>query len=262
MTFQSYLNFLGTGTSTGVPQIGCQCPVCTSHNPKNKRLRSSVTLKVGDYVLLIDSSMDLRQQALKYHLTQVDAVLYTHGHVDHVGGFDDLRAFCWGKPDGLPLYGSNETLKILERMYPWAFAENVYPGYVRPITHTISRNFVLGPIVVTSVPVIHGNVETHGFVFDVNGYRIAYVPDVKTVPAGSMSLLENVDVMIMDGLRYHEHTTHMHVDDAVALIESVGAKKAYLTHLSHHIDYHELKGRLPKHIEPAYDGLKIPIRQF
>ncbi|BCX48933.1 MBL fold metallo-hydrolase [Haloferula helveola] len=255
-----HLTFLGTGTSVGVPVIGCDCPVCTSEDPRDRRTRSSVHLQAGDIEILVDSGPDLREQALREGLKRIDAVLYTHAHVDHVAGFDELRAFCWGRDTPLPMHGSGQTLEILRRMYVWAFSpENVYRGYVKPDPIEFDGTLRYGDLQITPLPVVHGSIETHGFLFDHPGHPpIAYIPDVKEIPAPTRVLLRNIDILIVDALRPSPHPTHMSVAEALAEIESIGASRAWLTHLGHENGHAALEAILPPNIRVAYDGLRIP----
>ncbi len=254
--------FLGTGTSTGVPVIGCQCPVCTSENPRNKRLRSSILVHSGTTALLVDSCPDLRAQALRHHLTAIDAVLYTHEHLDHTAGFDEMRAFCWAREGRLPLYAGTDCLAHLRRMFGWAFAEeNTYQGYIRPEAQDHGgKPFTVGDIRVIPVPVLHATVETHGYVFEAPGSaRFGYVPDIKELPESSRPLLAGIDVLAMDALRPGSHRSHLTVEENVALMHSLGVKRGYVTHCGHHLDYDALCRDLPQGIEPAYDGLEIEL---
>ncbi len=263
MTSVMNILFLGTGTSTGVPQIGCSCPVCASPDPRNKRLRSSVCVEAAGLRLLLDSSPDLRQQALRENISSIDAVLYTHCHVDHVGGFDDLRAFCWRRKTGLPMYASAEAMAGLRKMYDWAFTppKTTASGYVRPEPHEVEEPFTIGALTITPVPVTHAWVHTNAYKIEHQGVSMVYMPDVKSIPPDSVELIKGVDLLIIDGLRYTEHPTHMTLEEALAAIEAVQPKRAILTHLSHQMDYEQLCSRLPSHVQPAYDGLKISLPQ-
>ncbi len=254
--------FLGTGTSTGVPVIGCQCPVCRSDNPRNRRLRSSILVRTQTTTLLVDSCPDLRQQALRHHLTAIDAVLYTHEHLDHTAGFDEMRAFCWAREGRLPLYAGGGCLAHLKRMFGWAFSEeNTYQGYIRPEAHEHGgKPFVVGDIRVTPVPVLHATVETHGYVFEAaGGSRFGYVPDIKELPDASRPLLQGLDVLAMDALRPGEHRTHLTVAENVALMRALDVKRGYVTHCGHLLDYDALCAGLPAFMSPAFDGLEIEL---
>lgn len=253
------IEFLGTGTSTGVPVIGCSCAVCTSKDPGNNRLRSSVLIRCGDIELLVDTSTDLRQQVFRSGLTAIDAVLYTHIHLDHVAGFDELRAFCWGRQEPLPLYAGPETMAGLKQMFGWAFT-NSYIGYVRPDPHIVEAPFQVGELWVTPVPVMHGQVEALGYVFESpDGARLGYIPDVKEVPEASLALLEGLDMLVVDGLRKREHETHFSLDEAFALFDRVSPAQSYLTHLSHEIDYSSVRRELPDKVDLACDGLVLSV---
>ena len=253
--------FLGSGTSTGVPQIGCTCEVCTSRDSRNKRLRSSILLRTEKTTLLVDTSPDLRQQALRHSISAIDAVLYTHEHLDHTAGFDDLRAFCWRREDRLPLYAGEQCLAKLCSMYPWAFdAANNYRGYVRPAPHNhAGAPFTIGDVRVEPVPVQHAVVETYGYVFRSNGKSFAYIPDIKELPPASRPLLRGLDALAMDGLRYKDHRTHLTIDENVALMHELAPTRGYITHSGHDIDYTTLAAQLPSFICPAYDGLEIEL---
>ncbi len=253
--------FLGSGTSTGVPVIGCECHVCRSENPRNARLRSSILVRTDSTPLLIDSCPDLRQQALRHSLTAIDAVLYTHEHLDHTAGFDEMRAFCWRRAGGLPLYAGTQCLAHLRRMFGWAFsAENTYQGYIRPEAHDHEgKPFEVGDIAVTPVPVIHATVETYGYVFEHAGKRFGYVPDIQELPPGSRPLLQGIDALAMDALRYRPHRTHFTVADTVALMQELAVAQGYMTHCGHEVEYEALRAELPPHMQPAYDGLMVEL---
>ena len=219
--------FLGSGTSTGVPVIGCHCDVCSSDNPRNKRLRASVLVRSESTTILVDSCPDLRQQALRHNLTAIDAVIYTHEHLDHTTGFDDMRAFCWRRDDRLPLYAGSSCLAHLKRMFAWAFSEqNTYQGYIRPAAHDHEGHpFTVGDIEVTPVRVEHATVETYGYVFRCKGRSFGYVPDIKVLPDESRPLLQRLDVLAMDGLTTKEHHTHLSVADNVELMLQLAPRR-------------------------------------
>lgn len=256
---QSRFLFLGTSTSVGVPVIGCQCPTCTSKHPWDNRTRSSTLLEGPWGTLLIDSGPDLREQALRESISKVDAVLYTHEHLDHIAGFDELRAFCWHREAPLPLYGSPETLSGLERMYPWAFAgEATQRGYVRPEPRPFESTFSFQDITITPIEVDHGRVRTHGFRFDHRNFgSLAYIPDVKSFPASSLELLHDLDVLVIDGLRHERHSTHMSIGEALATIDHLKPARSYLTHLSHELGWETTNANLPRNVSLAHDGLTL-----
>ncbi len=255
------LTFLGTGTSVGVPVIGCDCGVCTSEDARNKRFRSSVVVRAGGTTLLVDSGPDLRMQALREGLREIDAVIYTHAHLDHVAGFDELRAFCWKKKDSLPLHATDGCMAMLKQMYGWAFSpEKVVEGYIRPDPRLIDGPFFYGDLKVTPLPVEHAAVETVGFRFDFPGARtLAYISDVKRIPAQTMELIAGVDVLVIDALRTATHPTHFTLEESLAAIAEAGAREAWLTHLTHEFDYETLDGQLPAGVRVARDGLRVEL---
>ncbi|MBR5887369.1 MAG: MBL fold metallo-hydrolase [Akkermansia sp.] len=253
--------FLGSGTSTGVPVIGCQCDVCCSADPRNKRLRSSVLVQSATTTLLIDSCPDLRQQALRHNLTAIDSVIYTHEHLDHTTGFDDMRAFCWNREDKLPLYAGPSCLAHLKRMFAWAFSEqNTYKGYIRPAAHNHGgAPFIVGDIEITPVPVEHASVETFGYVFRAEGRSFGYVPDIKVLPETSRPLLQGLDALAMDALTTREHHTHITVAENVKLMQQLAPTRGFLTHCGHAVDYESTARILPTFMAPAYDGLCVEL---
>jgi phosphoribosyl 1,2-cyclic phosphate phosphodiesterase len=259
VTDEYSLTFLGTGTSVGVPVIGCSCKVCVSQDPRNQRLRSSVVLRAGGVALLVDSGPDLRQQALRTGLRELDGVLYTHAHLDHVAGFDELRAFCWHRRDPLPLHGTEACLATLKAMFGWAFAaDNIHHGYVKPDPRVVCGTFRYGNLQITPLPVEHGGVETIGYRFDYLGGRsLAYLPDVKRIPQATMRLLHQVDVLVLDALRPAPHPTHLCLSDAIAVASDIKAGETWLTHLGHENDHLQLAESLPLGVAVAWDGLTL-----
>ncbi|MDB6077862.1 MAG: fold metallo-hydrolase [Akkermansiaceae bacterium] len=254
------LTFLGTATSVGVPVIGCPCAVCRSADPRDKRTRSSIHLQYGGISLLIDSGPDLRQQALREGLTRLDAVIYTHSHVDHVVGFDELRAFCWFRNDPLPMHATQACMNTLQTMFPWAFiaVDNAYRGYIRPDPLIITGPFSYGDVTITPLPVVHASVETLGFLIEIpEKPKIAYLPDVKVIPDETLEILRGTDILIIDALRPLPHPTHLSVPEAVAIIGELEIGRAWLTHIGHDLGHAELEASLPDHIRVSYDGLKL-----
>jgi phosphoribosyl 1,2-cyclic phosphate phosphodiesterase len=224
---QLVVTVLGSGTSQGVPMIGCKCPVCQSSDPRDKRLRSSIHLSTPEIKILVDTTPDLRQQALREGLDHLDAVLFTHPHADHLMGFDDLRRFCEMQGGPLPIYGSAETLEQVERIFFYAFTpKQTVPGYVHVIPHVIAAPFELGGIEITPLPVPHGRVSTLGFLFGQGGRKLlAYMSDCAAVPEPVRAMVEGVEVLIIDGLRDKPHPTHLSVEGAIAAARSIGAQR-------------------------------------
>jgi phosphoribosyl 1,2-cyclic phosphate phosphodiesterase len=248
------ITMLGSGTSTGVPVIGCTCGVCTSDNPRNKRWRPGLKLEIGGGVVLVDTPTDLREQALRFGLPRVDAVIFTHSHADHVFGLDDVRIFNFRQRSSIPCYGSAHTLAALRSMFAYVF-ENGQEGGGRPQLELIEvqdRFAVLGQEVVP-VPVWHGELE-------VFGYRLgsfAYVTDCNSIPEASFRLLTGVEVLILDALRYRPHSTHFSVEQALTVAARIGASRTILTHLAHEIDHDAPAVALPEGVEFGYDGLVL-----
>jgi phosphoribosyl 1,2-cyclic phosphate phosphodiesterase len=248
--------FLGTGTSVGVPMLGCDCPVCRSTNPKNHRYRTSALVHTPQGNLLIDTGPELRLQLLREQVKQVHAVVYTHYHVDHLFGLDDLRLMARYLGGPMPIYCSQEVEEVIRRTFPYAFEERDVPlGWVPKLRfHRISDEpfEVLGERIVP-IPLIHSW-------FNVYGFRIgdlAYCTDVSEIPAKSWELLEGVRILIIDALRYKPHPAHLSLEQALEVVERLRPEQAYLTHMSHEFDYEQLQPTLPGGVEMAYDGLRI-----
>lgn len=249
---------LGSGTSSGVPTIGCRCATCLSDDPRDTRLRPSLLVQSDTTTVVIDTSSDFRQQMLRHHVHELDAVVYTHHHFDHIGGFDDIRAynFFLGKP--MHLYLMQDTYAALRRTFTYAFEvpEQVGGGVPVVETHIIDcAPFTVGDLRFTPIPLLHGSLR-------VNGYRIgnmAYCTDTNCIPESSLALLEGLEVLILDALRYHEHPTHFTVDQAIAMAQHIGARTTYFTHIAHNIRHAELESTLPEGIALCYDGLVLHV---
>ncbi len=250
---------LGSGTSQGVPMIGCRCPVCRSDDPRDNRTRSSIFLATPESNILVDTTPDMRQQALREDLDHVDAVLFTHAHADHLMGFDDLRRFCEIQNGPLPIYGSEPTLAQIERTFPYAFnpAKKV-PGYVHVLPHIVTGPFRLGGLEITPLPVPHGAVSTFGFLFAHRGRKLlAYLSDCFTVPEPIRATVAGVEVLIIDGLREKFHPTHLTVNGAVEAAQAIGARRSFLTHQTHEKRHVDRERELPPGIGVTYDGMKL-----
>jgi phosphoribosyl 1,2-cyclic phosphate phosphodiesterase len=256
------LVFLGTGTSFGVPQLGCHCEVCRSTDARDKRTRvGAAVVTDGGAVLLIDTPPELRLQLVREEIDQVDAVLYTHGHADHTHGIDDLRAITARRDVHLPMYGAREMIDELTRKFLYIFDDSVrpLPGTSKPQ----GRAIVLAPgetvrvadTDVTAVPVPHGNVT----VFAYRVGPLAYVTDAKVVPETALALLRGARVLVINALFRTPHPSHLSLPEALRVAEAVGAERTYLTHLTHDNFHAELEAELPAGVMPAYDGLTITV---
>ena len=250
------IKFLGTGTSTGVPEIGCQCDVCTSTDIRNRRLRASVLVISGEVRLLIDCSPDFRQQIMDEPFLPIDGVLLTHEHYDHVGGLDDLRPFS--KFSDVNIYSNSITLEALKRRIPYSFSEHKYPGVPTFSLHEIGEHtsFFVQGVEILPVRLMH-------YRLPILGYRMqdfAYLTDVKTIPEEEYSKLEGLDTLVIDALRIEAHIAHLNLDEALEMIGRIAPKKAYLTHLSHHMGLHEdVQKMLPENVFLSYDALEINV---
>ena len=250
------LTFLGTGTSTGVPSIACDCETCLSDDPRDKRLRTSVLIEHRDKKILVDTSSDFRQQALAIGLRRLDLVLITHCHVDHVFGLDDVRPlnFRYG---ALPVFANEVAWVDLRRIFQYIFQPTHFGGGLpQLVPHTVYHNasFSVGEdLLVTPLEVIHGKLPVIAYRFN----DFAYATDLKTIPAESMDGLRDLDVLVLDCVRIKPHSTHLGLEEALAMIDDLKPKRAFLTHLNHDILYDRDSGLLPPNVQFAYDGLVV-----
>jgi phosphoribosyl 1,2-cyclic phosphate phosphodiesterase len=255
---EATLTFLGTGTSMGVPTLGCDCAVCTSTDPRNRRTRPSILLEYNSHIVLVDTGPDFHAQALREGIRHVDAVLYTHGHADHVMGFDDLRPLSFRLKGNMPVYADDETAKNIERIFEYTFRkEDRYPTSAQVEIHRIDPTPGSGIDIfgacVRRIPVTHGRQEITGYRFG----SAAYLTDMSDIPAESLPLLQDLDVLILDALRHEPHPSHSHIEKSVALVEQLKPRRAFFTHMGHDLDHEATDATLPPHIRLAYDGLKI-----
>lgn len=251
----STLTFLGTGTSHGIPVIGCGCEVCTSKDERDRRYRSSVLLTKDDFSLLIDSGPEFRLQALRCGLKHLDAVLYTHDHADHFNGIDDLRVFCNDRH--LPVYTSEPVKRAIEERFPY-----VVNGTALGIPHldvtvlTPYETVSIGPFQVTAIPIIHGKTRIYGYRID----NTAYLTDCSEVPPESLPALQNLEVLVVGALRLWPHPHHYSVFEATALGKLLKSERVYFTHLSHHLGHAQLEAQLADGFYVAYDQLTITMK--
>lgn len=249
------ITFLGTGTSNGIPVIGCDCAVCRSSDPRDTRTRTSALVRYGGRNFLIDTATELRAQALANDVRHVDAVLMTHPHADHLGGFDDLRRFNELSQEHLPVYADPGTASILRERYAYTFSDAFpfYGGKPDLILHEIEGPFAPFGEEIVPVTVLHGRLPITGYRFG----DLAYVTDAKVIPEDSLDLLRGLDVLVLNALRERSHPTHLSFAEAVAVIEEVRPRRAYLVHLSHETSHAEAQAALPAGIEVAWDGLTV-----
>jgi phosphoribosyl 1,2-cyclic phosphate phosphodiesterase len=253
------ITVLGSGTSMGVPTIGCDCAVCLSADPRDNRLRPSVLLTYGERNVLIDTTPDFRTQALRAGLRRLDAVLFTHEHADHIMGLDDVRPFNFRQKDGIPIFAAAETMEVIRRCFQYIFDNGRKESNVPRID---CRTLDGGPFELfgqefVPVPLLHGSRTIFGFRFG----RAAYLTDHSEVPAASMEMLRGLDVLFLDALRFKPHPTHSTVERSVETARQLEARRVFFTHICHDLPHEETERDLPPHIRLAYDGLEITVEE-
>lgn len=249
------ITVLGSGTSTGVPMVGCRCDVCISDNPRDKRTRASLLMCYNDHTVLIDTSTDLREQALRQQVRRIDAVLFSHAHADHVNGIDDLRGFHFLHKEIVPCFAARETLETLQSGFSYIFNEHEGSGYAPLLAaHEVNGPFELFGRTIIPVPLLHGRTSSLG-------YRIgnfAYLTDCSAIPESSLELLHGLELLVVDGLRWAEHPFHFNIPGAIAVARQINVPRTILTHLTHQIAYCE-ENKLPTGFELAYDGMSFDL---
>ena len=248
------LTVLGSGTSLGVPTIGCPCRVCLSSDPRDKRTRPSILLRYNGHAVVIDTGPDFRFQAIRAGLNRLDAVLYTHGHADHVLGLDDTRAFTLNTNKTIPIYANQSALRGIRRIFQYAFDGYAPFGGVPSIEdHLITGPLELFGLEFVPVQVLHGRLEVLGFRFG----PVAYLTDYSQIPESSYELLRGVEIVFLDALRHEPHPAHMTVAEALVEVERIRPKQAFFTHIAHDLGHQETNASLPEHVRLCYDGMQL-----
>ena len=260
MSLSITITFLGTGTSSGVPMIGCDCEVCQSPDKKDKRLRSSILVRSDKTTLVVDSGPDFRYQMLRANVKHLDSILFTHPHKDHVAGLDDVRAYNYlsGKP--MEIYANEMTQEVIIREFPYAFADTRYPGIPEINLNTIDDNpFQVGDIPVLPITTWHLKMPVYAFRFG----KFSYVTDANRIDESSREKLKGSEVIVLNALRKEKHISHFSLDEAIAMVRELGIPKAYFTHISHQLGRHEVINReLPLGMELAYDGQVLKFDMY
>jgi phosphoribosyl 1,2-cyclic phosphate phosphodiesterase len=248
------LTVLGSGTSMGVPTIGCDCRVCTSSDPHDQRTRPSAALRFDSKVVVIDTTPDFRMQALREKLTRLDAVLYTHGHADHILGLDDARPLTYRHESNVPLYADEATAVTIERIFEYIFDEHsTYAMKARVKLHRLNGPFEFSGATITPLRVLHGQAPITAYRFG----SAAYITDCSSIPPETMGKLGGLDVLFLDALRRRPHPSHASLEEAMRMVEQIGPRRAFFIHMSHDLAHEETNRTLPENMRLAYDGLKV-----
>lgn len=255
------LTFLGTGTSQGVPAIGCECPVCLSNDPRDHRTRTSILIRTSDEVFVIDTTPEFRMQCLREKVTRLDAALFTHAHSDHIMGFDDMRRFCEMEDRKMPIYATASTMEPLRNIFRYAFDDpKPWKNYLRLDPHLIDyhETFQIGKTSVHPVELPHGKFTTTGYVIHRGAQKLlAYFTDCSEIPESARIAAEGVELLVLDALRDTTHPTHMNFEQAISSARSIGPTSTYFIHMSHDVSHAAKRDELPEGFYLAYDGLKV-----
>lgn len=255
---QATLTVLGSGTSMGVPTIGCDCEVCGSDDPHDRRTRPSILLQFGGKFVVVDTTPDFREQALREGIRKVDAIVYTHGHADHILGLDDVRPLSFPRVTGgpkIPLYANASTTRVLSRMFQYIFDDDYKYGSIAQVElHAVNHEpLLLFGATFRPVPIIHGEAEILGYRFG----SAAYLTDFSEIPEASMEMLHGLDILFLDALRHKPHPTHSTVAHSLSIVEKLKPRRTYFTHISHDLPHEATNRQLPAGVQLAYDGLKL-----
>lgn len=254
---QYKITVLGTGTSFGVPVIGCDCKVCSSVDPKDKRFRTALKIESNEATIVIDTGPDFRQQMLNSRTKRLDAILFTHEHKDHIAGLDDVRAFNWLMQKPMQVYAEPRVQEAIKRELPYVFEATSYPGIPKLELNTIDEKVIqINDLSILPIRAYHYKLPVYGFRIN----EFAYLTDLKTLPDESMKKLKGVKYLIIEALMHKPHISHLNVEEALAIINEIKPEKAWFTHINHNLGLHqELVETLPGNVEPAYDGMKIVV---
>ena len=251
------VTFLGSGTSQGVPVIGCTCEVCTSLDFRDKRLRSSIHVEIREQSFVVDTGPDFRQQMLRERVKRIDAILFTHAHRDHTAGLDDVRAYNFMQKMDMPVYGTQPVLDQLKIEYAYAFVKDSYPGIPRLLFHLIDdSSFTVNGIELLPLPVMHLNMPVYGFRFQ----NFSYITDANFIPDATVEKLKGTEILVLNALQREPHISHFNLQEALLMVDRIKPKKTYLTHISHKLGTHaDVSRELPESVELAYDGLQLEL---